>query len=83
MSDRDNSGTLGRNKDKNEEHPNWPDYTGRVTVSGVEYYLSGWAKTGKDGGKFMSLAFKPKDAPAGQKTDAPKQAAQKNSPMPF
>lgn len=57
---RNNSGTLFRNKRKEAE--NHPDSTGTVMVNGVEYYINGWTKTTKDGDKFVSLSFKPKDA---------------------
>lgn len=65
---RDNDGSLFRNQKKTtEKHP---DYTGKATIGGVEYWLSAWVKWPKSGGeKFMSLAFTPKDE---QPTSAPK-----------
>lgn len=63
----ENSGVLFRNKDKDEDHPNWPDYQGKATVDEGTYFISGWIKTAKTGDKFMSLAFKP----AEQKKEAP------------
>ena len=69
--DPKNSGILARNERK--QQPNHPDFTGQCNVAGVDYWLSGWIKEGKAGGKmegkkFFSLAFKPKDEP---KSDAP------------
>ena len=57
--ERDNSGTLFRN-DRREKatHPN---ATGKALIGGVAYYVSAWTKTGKNGDKFQSLAFKPVD----------------------
>lgn len=55
---RDNSGSLFKNDRK--EKPNQPDYTGNGVIDGVEMRLSAWIKEGRKG-KFMSLAFTPKD----------------------
>lgn len=45
-------------KKETETHP---DRTGSALIDGREYWVSGWIKDGKNG-KWMSLAFKPKDA---------------------
>lgn len=56
--DNNMSGVLFKNdKKETEKHP---DYKGNCEVDGVEYWLSAWIKTGKKG-KFMSLAFTPRD----------------------
>jgi hypothetical protein len=44
------------------------DYSGTLKIGGVEYWLSGWIKTSKKGAKYLSLAVKPKDAPAADQT---------------
>lgn len=58
MAKFDNSGSLRKNDRK--EKPTHADYKGKATVDGVEYWLSAWIKSSDDG-KWLSIAFKPKD----------------------
>ena len=58
----DNSGALYVNDKK--EKDSHPDRNGSATIDGVEYWISGWIKEGNSG-KFMSLAFRRKDAQTG------------------
>lgn len=60
MEQRELSGILFKNDKK--EMPNHADYKGSATIGKTNYWLSAWIKDGAKG-KFMSLAFKPKDAP--------------------
>jgi hypothetical protein len=60
---RDNSGSFSANKRK--EKDTHPDIKGKATISGVDYWISGWKKE-NDNGIWYSLAFEPKDAPAEQ-----------------
>jgi hypothetical protein len=55
---KDMSGSLFNNDRKEKE--THPDRTGTAKIDGREYWVSGWIKDGAKG-KFMSLAFKPKD----------------------
>lgn len=55
---RDNNGILSKNDKKTE--PKHPDYKGDAMVNGEKFWISAWIKEGKNG-KFMSLAFSPKD----------------------
>ena len=59
-----NSGALFKaDAAKKRDNPKWPDYEGSADIDGVAYWVSAWIKEGKSG-KFMSLAFKPKEAKA-------------------
>lgn len=58
---KNNSGVLFRNdKREKETHPN---ARGTALIDGVAYEISCWTKEGRNG-KFQSLSFKRKDAPA-------------------
>jgi uncharacterized protein (DUF736 family) len=67
--DNELRGVLFKNdKKQNDKHP---DYKGQCQVSGVEYWVSAWIKSGNKG-KFLSLSFSTKDAkPAGKKSAPP------------
>lgn len=56
---RPNSGTLFKNK-KKQPGDRQPDYRGDCEVNGEAMEIAAWIKDGRNGGKFMSLAFKPK-----------------------
>ena len=76
-----NSGTIGKN-DKQRPGTQDPNLSGQAEVDGVAYWISGWTKTGKDGSKFISLAFRQKDASARPaKTDSP--VADLDDDIPF
>lgn len=56
---RDNSGALFVNDRREKEtHPN---AKGSAIIGGVEYWVSAWTKTDRNGGKFQSLSFEPKE----------------------
>lgn len=70
-----NSGALFKaDAAKKAENPKRPDYEGNCEVDGVSYWISAWLKEGKSG-KFMSLAFKPKDAERAAIQNEPRRAA--------
>jgi hypothetical protein len=55
---KDNSGALFKNDKKTEDKH--PDYKGSIQVAGIDYWISAWLKTGKNG-KFLSLSVQPKN----------------------
>lgn len=81
--DNDMRGVMFKNKDKNEDHPNWPNYNGSCEIEGKEYWLAAWVKTAKSGKKFLSIAFKPKEAKATEGEVAEPDAEVDVSDMPF
>lgn len=88
--DNTNTGLLAKNSRKERE--NQPDYSGSVNVEGVEYWLSGWIKVGRDGSKlagqkYFSLSLTPKEeqqAPSrpAPRAAAPRAAAPRQAPRP-
>lgn len=64
----DNTGIVSKNNRKEKE--THPDINGRCTIDGVEYWISGWSKTGSKG-PFYSLSFKRKED---QQAAEPRQA---------
>jgi hypothetical protein len=76
----DNSGILFRNDEKDGERDR--DYSGSITVSGVEYWLSAWIKEGKRG-KFMTLSVKPKNESLGAAKPKTSAADEMSDDIPF
>ena len=84
--DNTNTGILSRNDRK--EQPNHPDFRGSINVDGVDYWLSGWIKEGKDGGKmegrkFFSLSVEPKQPRADQPRTRAETPAVDDGDIPF
>jgi hypothetical protein len=72
MSDYDNTNTGILSRNERKEKDSHPDFAGFINVDGVDYWLSGWTKTGKpgtkmDGKKFFSLSVRPKEQQAAPK----------------
>lgn len=67
---RDNSGILFKNDRK--EKDTHSDYQGECIIDGKPYFMNAWIKDGKKG-KFMSFAFKPKQARQQQDCEARKE----------
>lgn len=66
---RELSGSLFKNDKKEAE--SHPDLKGSALIDGVEYWVSGWTKE-RQSGKWISLAFKKKDAPKKESKPAKK-----------
>ena len=65
--DNTNRGALFKNDKKTQD--THPEYTGSLNVNGVDHWLSGWIKEGKNGSKFFSLSIRPKQ-------EAPRQSSE-------
>lgn len=57
---KDLSGVLFKNDRKETERH--PDYTGNMTVKGVDYWLSAWVNEAKNGKKYFALKLTEKQA---------------------
>ena len=54
MEQKDNSGSLYRNK---KEKPTQPDYSGSATIAGKQYRVSGWINKSKAGTSYLRVLF--------------------------
>jgi uncharacterized protein (DUF736 family) len=54
------TGSLFRNDRK--ESDNHPDYKGSALLGGVDHWMDAWINTDRNGNKYMSVKFKPKEA---------------------
>ncbi len=59
MEQKDNSGSLYRNK---KEKPTQPDYTGTATIAGKQYRVSGWVNKSKAGTSYLRVLFSEQQA---------------------
>ena len=74
------SGSMFKNQKKlTDQHPNM---TGSALIAGVEYYVSAWTKTDKNGNKWQSMSFTKKDQPKNRE-QAEKAAADMDDDLPF
>jgi hypothetical protein len=70
MAEFDNTNRWTLFKNDRKEKDTHPDYTGKLNVDGVEYYLSAWLKEG-NGKKFFSGNIKPVEEKAKPKKAKP------------
>ena len=79
MADNKNSGALFRNEKRaTEQHP---EYTGKITIEGKDYYLSAWVNEMRNGQKYFAIKATPKDATPAT-TPAPAQPQTSTIPDP-
>jgi hypothetical protein len=65
---KDNSGAIFKNK--NPKSDKSPPLTGNALIGGVDYWVSAWTKTDKNGEKWISFALNPKNPTAAQSQSA-------------
>lgn len=72
MENNKNSGALFRNEKRaTEQHP---EYIGKITIEGKDYYLSAWVNEMQNGQKYFAIKATPKvEATAPATTTAPAQ----------
>ena len=75
---RDMSGILFKNTRKEKETHS--DYQGECMIDGKSYFMNAWLKDGKNG-KFLSFAFKAKEAPKEVQSGKQKPALPKQDPF--
>lgn len=74
MAEYDNTNTGALFKNNRRTSPTQPEWNGSSNIEGVEYWINAWVKESKkDGSKFFSISYRPKDAaaPAPRKMAAP------------
>lgn len=81
MDKRENSGAVFKVREKKKD--TFPDYEGNCTINGQEYWMNAWLKKDKNGGTFMSFAFKPKKLPAEIKKQEPFEDKFADDTIPF
>ena len=77
---KDNSGSIFPNEKR--EKDTHPHMTGSCVINGKQYWVSAWTKIGGPG-KFLTLAFKPKDQKPEPKKEAPESDGMDFEELPF
>ena len=84
MSQYDNTDKGALFKNDRKESDSHPDYKGQLNVGGVEFWLSAWLKTDRNGAKYMSLSVKAKEeAPPARQQKPAKGRPQQDDEPPF
>jgi hypothetical protein len=77
---KDNSGAIFKNK--NPKSDKSPPLTGKAMIGGVEYWVSAWSKTDKNGEKWISFAVNPMN-PSAVQTQTSKAVDLDEDSIPF
>lgn len=78
--DNTNRGSISKNLHKQKD--NQADIAGSINVEGVEYWINGWLKEGRNG-KFYSLSVKPKQERAQEILDNHSHSSGYDPDIPF
>jgi hypothetical protein len=66
-----------------KESDSHPDMKGSINIEDVEYWLSAWWKSPRNGGEdFLSFSVKPKEAPAAAAPPKQHPVARRGRPQP-
>lgn len=77
---KDMSGSIFKNQKRESE--NHPNMTGSAKINGIEYWVSAWTKEGEKG-KWISLAFKPKDSAPTKPAPKSREPGEDDEDIPF
>jgi hypothetical protein len=77
---KDNSGAIFKNK--NPKSDKSPPLNGKAMIGGVEYWVSAWSKTDKNGEKWISFVVNPMNPPSEQRQTI-EQVDLDNDSIPF
>jgi hypothetical protein len=72
--DNEMRGVLFKNKDR--EKDSQPQAKGSCQIEGVEYWVSAWTNTDRNGNKYQALSFQRKDAVDKKGMEQARQAAE-------
>ena len=77
--DNEMRGVLFRNKDRDKETQ--PHAKGSCQIAGVEYWVSAWTQTSKNGERYQSLSYQRKDEVHAKGVAQAKAAMAPDNPM--
>lgn len=78
MADQNNEGRGALFRETEKKSDKSPDMTGHLTLDGIRYRLAGWAREGKDGRKYLSIAA---ELPKEDRTDGRDRGADETIPF--
>ena len=78
--DNEKRGALFRNAEKKTDRS--PDYSGRITIEGVEYQLAGWLEKSQGGLQYLSIRARVPE-PIAEQTPVESSQTTDQSEIPF